>query len=202
MNIIIEGLDRLGKSTLAANLEHRLGCFTHIHFGKPPVLSCYLQEVGATSFNFSTSEALKAKALYQRESFKLMFKLLSGPGRFILDRAHLGEAVYAKRYRSYDGDYVFNYETIEHGNALANTLLVLLVNYDPKLEERLVDDGQSFDWSKRKEEQDDFISAFNRSRFVNKLLLPVGNGAGEFINAELLTDLVTIKYNDALFHTR
>lgn len=192
MNIIIEGLDRLGKSTLAANLEHKLGCFTHVHFGKPPALELYVKEVGA----------LKAKERYQRESFKLMFKLLAGPGRLLLDRGHLGEAVYAKRYRNYDGDYVFDYETIENGDALTNTLLVLLVNYDARLEERLVDDGESFDWTKRKEEQEDFIAAFNRSRIVNKVLIPVGNGSGQFINADLIANLVAIKYNDALLHTR
>lgn len=192
MNIVIEGLDRLGKTTLAANLENKLGCFTHIHFGKPPILEKYVETVGA----------LKAKEEYQRNSFALMFQFLSGPGRFMLDRGHLGEAVYAKRYRNYDGSYVFDYETVSNGDALTNTLLVLLVNNDPKLEELLVDDGESFDWTKRKEEQDDFIKAFERSRIVNKIIVYVSNGNGQFLDQDIIASMVATRYNDAVLHTR
>jgi hypothetical protein len=35
---IIEGLDRLGKSTLIKNIQHRFGFYQVIHFGKPEIL--------------------------------------------------------------------------------------------------------------------------------------------------------------------
>lgn len=192
MNIIIEGLDRLGKSTLADGIEQRLGCFTRIHFGKPPILGYYLNSVGA----------LKAKEAYQRASFEQMFQFLSGNGRFLLDRGHLGEAVYAKRYRNYDGNYVFDFETVANGEALTRTLLVLLVNYDKALEANLVDDGESFDWTKRAEEQKDFEQAFHRSKIVNKLIMSVGDGKGSFVDKDFIASCVVQRYNDALLHLR
>lgn len=182
-NIIIEGLDRLGKSTLIAEIEKQLGCFTKLHYGKPPVLQCYSLLVGPKH----------AKEAYQRDSFAQMFALLESGAKLILDRAHLGEAVYAKRYRGYDGDYVFDYEDYSRSKALSNTLLVLLVNNDQELERKLVDDGESFDWHRRAEEQQDFIAAFNRSRFVNKLKLDVGAN-GSFIERDALAAKVIDAY--------
>lgn len=184
-HIIIEGLDRLGKSTLAEGIEDKLGCFIKLHFGKPPVLDYYARSVGHA----------KAKEVYQRDSFEHMFALLDSDSRIILDRAHLGEAVYAKRYRGYDGSYVFDLESVKRTKGLSTTLLVLLVNHDQALERSLVDDGESFDWSKRSEEQDDFITAFNRSRFRNKMILPVGRN-GSFVPKDQLVAAVLQKYTN------
>lgn len=183
-NLILEGLDRLGKSTLASEIEARLGCFTKLHFGKPPTLKYYEMAVGPTS----------AMEAYQRDSFEQMFTLLDSDARLLLDRAHLGESVYAKRYRGYDGDYVFELESVKHVNALSNTLLVLLVNFDTELERTLVDDGDSFDWSRRAEEQDDFNLAFNKSRFRNKLRLQVGSN-GAFIDKHVLVNRIIEQYH-------
>lgn len=185
-HIIIEGLDRLGKSTLAAGIEDKLGCFTKLHFGKPPCLGHYKLAVGEPF----------AKEAYQRDSFEQMFALLDTDARVLLDRAHLGEAVYAKRYRGYDGSYVFDLENIRHARALTSTLLVLLVNHSKDLEQALVDDGASFDWSKRAEEQDDFIAAFNRSRFQHKVILAVDYKGG-FAPKEYLVEQVVSKYLNA-----
>lgn len=183
-HIIIEGLDRLGKSTLVDGIQHKLGFFTKLHFGKPQVLTHYELSVGKAA----------AKEAYQRESFKQMFDLLQATdARIILDRAHLGEAVYAKRYRGYDGDYVFDFESIKRIQALSSTLLVLLVNHDQALERTLIDDGDSFDWSKRAEEQEDFIAAFNRSRFRSKMILSVGRN-GQFIDKDTLVNSVVRQY--------
>lgn len=181
-NIIVEGLDRLGKSTLIDGLEHKLGHFTKLHYGKPPVLKHYELVSGVS-----------AKEAYQRVSFHQMFDVLESNARIMLDRAHLGEAVYAKRYRGYDGSYVFDYESIKRTTALSNTLLVLMVNHDQALERSLVDDGDSFDWTKRAEEQDDFIAAFNRSRFRSKMILSVGK-QGQFIDKDMLVDAVVQRY--------
>lgn len=180
-NIICEGIDRLGKSTLIENIQHRLGFFTVIHYQRPKSLGFYTNQVGTD---------LQAQR-YQEDSFIEMFKLLGSDARIILDRAHLGEAVYSERYRGYKGDYVFELESVKNAVALSNTLLVLLVNNDPTL--RLSDDGESFDWSKRDGEQADFIKAFMRSRIKHKLLINVGKD-GEFLDANMIADAVVLAY--------
>lgn len=192
-NIVIEGLDRLGKSTLVANLKDRLGHFTALHYGKPEVLSYYERRVGYDS----------AREAYQRESFSGMFKLLSSDARIIMDRGHLGEAVYAHRYRGYDGRYIFD---LEQGKAVENTLLVLLTNTDPDLEPKLVDDGLGFDWSKRAEEQADFLQAFRDSKLQHKVLVNVGYGSsnpymGTFIDQHLLAEQVAHAFTSSAWYT-
>lgn len=165
-HIIVEGLDRIGKSTLIEGLQQELGYFTVIHYSKPKVLKACMR-----------SSELNPRFVYQQASFNSMFKLLNGDAPIMLDRAHLGESVYAKRYRGYDGDYVFDMENVKNAEALEKTLLILLVNDDRCLESALVDDGDSFDWTKRDEEQKDFKAAFERSRFANKLMINVGFGS-------------------------
>jgi uncharacterized protein related to proFAR isomerase len=51
-----------------------------------------------------------------------------------------------------------------------NTLLVLLTTSDWSF---IQDDGESFDFSKKEEEQADFVKAFNKSSLPNKLLIDV-----------------------------
>lgn len=151
-NIIIEGVDRLGKDTLISNIMHELGFFQLVHYQKP----------------------MKLKALddsledFQRFSFEKMFSMLDH-GKMLLNRAHLGEVVYAPRYRGYTGDYVFDIEQ-NHPVARNNTLLVLLTasSWDP-----IKDDGDSFDFSKKGEEQEDFIRAFHLSNIRSKLIIDV-----------------------------
>lgn len=168
-----------------------------IHYGKPKELPYYQQMVGKNN----------AKQGYQRESFEQMFKLLNSDARIILDRAHLGEAIYAKRYRGYDGDYVFELESVQNAQALSNTLLVLLVNNDKELEKKLIDDGDSFDWEQRSTEQDDFARAFWRSKFQHKCIANVGgNGIlnskeGTFIDMDLLADEIVEAYKTSAIHT-
>lgn len=193
-NLIVEGLDRLGKSTLLHTIENKLGCFTKLHFGKPPSLEHYQTASPITVVTTSNTVCIQhigEKERYQRDSFKQMFSLLEVGSSIMLDRAHLGEAVYANRYRSYDGNYVFEYEAAS--TAISNTLLVLLVNHDHALEQKLVDDGESFDWTKRAEEQDDFITAFNRSRMHHKMILPVGKN-GAFVEKDALANAVIQRF--------
>lgn len=180
-NVIIEGLDRLGKSTLVEGLEQRLGCFTKIHYGKPPALKAY-----TSAF---PKAAPAPQELYQRTAFRDMFRILESKARILLDRAHLGEFVYAPMYRGYSGDYIFELEA-EHPNALKNTLLVLLVNDDPALETLLIDDGQSFDWAKRSSEQELFKKAFEASKFAHKMLVHVSHNGG-FADKDEIADAVT-----------
>lgn len=192
-NIIIEGVDRLGKGTLIEGLLQQLGYFEVIHYQKPKVLESLVHDIMTLSSQEEfTNQALKR---YQIASFTQMFRMLSSDGRFILDRAHLGETVYAPRYRGYDGSYVFELE--KHFKNIGSdftesTLLILLHTSDWSF---IKDDGLSFDFEKKDEEQNDFIRAFERSEITHKLLLDVHDGAGKFVGSKTLLDTVTSTFH-------
>jgi hypothetical protein len=158
-SIIIEGLDRTGKDTLIDNIMHELGVFQRLHYEKPMKLQLY------TSVGYENPEQL-----YQEDSFKTMFDILGSGARVILNRAHLGEYVYAPRYRGYSGDYVFYQEANAYKQGKLDNTALILLTADTSV---LVDDGKSFDYSKRAEEQEDFIKAFERSCIPIKLQVPV-----------------------------
>ncbi len=190
-NVVIEGVDRLGKSTLIEGLLNTLGHFEVIHYQKPLLLDCYVDY--AKRCNPTNGDPLKqfdwtgdALRHYQVQSFTNMFHLLGGPGNLILDRAHLGEAVYAHRYRGYSGDYVFELEK-NFPDALDQTLLVLLVTGKFDF---IQDDGQSFDFSKKEEEQADFMAAWKRSAFPHKMYIYVDDRKGGFRPKEEILESV------------
>jgi hypothetical protein len=172
--IILEGLDRLGKSTLINNIMNHFGFYHYIHYEKPKALDCYLD---------SCVNPLKA---YQVDSFLTGFDLIANATadtRIIFDRFHLGESVYSPLYRKYDGDYVFSMEhdCIEqlkvHPHKLDNVKLILLTSSNFDFVE---DDGLSFDVTAQQKEQNMFIAAFNTSKFKHKTLIDVHNGHGGF----------------------
>jgi len=133
-----------------------------------------------------------AQKQYQRQSFTDMMKLLSTDVRFILNRAHLGEYVYAQRYRGYSGEYVFDLEK-NCSEFLDTTLLVLLHTSSFDF---IKDDGLSFDFSKKDEEQMDFVRAFEKSSIKHKLMLDVHDGSGNFVPTDKLLGVVTQAYHE------
>ena len=163
---IIEGLDRLGKSTLISNLRHRLGYFEVIHYSKPVRLACYQDNVEGSP---------SAAQRYQTAGFNTMFSIIVDAQRanIILDRAHLGEAVNAPLYRGYSGDYVFKLEAEYGVERLTDTRLVLLTE-DFNAAQHFVDDGESLGSAdKRRDEQKMFLAAFERSLFPDKRIVCV-----------------------------
>lgn len=198
MNIIIEGVDRLGKGTLIQGLKNELGATVHIHYQKPELLKYYIEQakVELSGMEEAPSEGdIKKLALklYQHNSFSLMFHMLDNVAfGLILDRAHLGEMVYAPRYRGYSGDYVLNLETVA-GVSIMKDALVLLTSSDMSF---LQDDGLSFDFNAKEAEQLDFITAFDRSAYRNKLMIDVclkdvdGNSLKRYAPAELILEAV------------
>jgi len=190
-SIIIEGCDRLGKGTLIEGLLQRLGYFQVIHYEKPKLLDRYL--TGPILHQQERSrEALKQ---YQLESFTTMLRMLSSEAKLILDRAHLGEFVYAPRYRKYDGTYVFELE--RHFKSIGSkfderTLLILLHTSDWNF---ISDDGKSFDVTQREEEQNDFYRAFDRSLITHKVLLDVHDGSGAFVSPQKILEIAVEAFN-------
>lgn len=194
-HVIIEGIDRLGKDTLIKGIQDRLGFFQVIHYQKPQLLERYVTEV-AKHKNVSEADVKReALKLYQIESFRAMFKLMAGMlnPRIICNRAHLGETVYAKRYRGYDGSYVFDIEkqfSYTEG-PLSQVLLVVLHTTDFSF---ITDDGLSLDVTKREEEQEDFIEAYHKSVIPNKLLIDVHDGKGGFVSPQFVLEAVCSKF--------
>jgi hypothetical protein len=188
-NVLVDGVDRLGKDTLIEGLQQTLGFFQVIHYQKPKLLKCFEPlgyHAAVARASKSTGDALFR---YQRASFRQMFRMLIGPGNYIMNRTHLGEYVYAPRYRDYSGKYVFGLE--EEAAPLDESLLLLLYtdNFD-----FIVDDGLSLDFSKRAEEQEDFKEAFKLSSMKNKFMINVHDGAGKFRPAQEILDEVVQTY--------
>lgn len=186
ISYIIEGVDMLGKSSLIENLQHTLGFFNTIHYEKPKLLKIY-------GYSHTSTGDVDRKALetYQKKSFESMFNLLSSGEPFIMDRGHLGENIYAPRYRGYDGSYVFDLEekalkqwycrddlSADNCDEEYPAKLILLTTSDFSF---IQDDGLSFDFSQRFEEQEDFIKAFDKS-ILPKIKIDVCNGKGKFKN--------------------
>jgi hypothetical protein len=191
-SIIIEGIDRLGKDTLIKGLQHQLGAFQVIHYQKPELLDTYV-DAAKRNCNTASIDDIKVAALkaHQIESFRNMLYLLSSDAKLILNRAHLGEMVYAPRYRKYDGSYVFELERFFRNDlgsdVLNETLLVLLYASDTSF---IKDDGLSFDFNAKQEEQADFIRAFKRSGIRHKVMIDVSVNGGYVPANEIVTAVV------------
>lgn len=192
-HVIVEGIDRLGKDTLITNLKHHLGARPVLHYQKPELLDVYLSQARTALGETASEIELKrhAQLIYQQRSFYSMFGVLNNTVPVILNRAHLGECVYAHRYRGYDGSYVLGTEAmfIDELNYTfhVRTLLVLLYTDDFSF---VKDDGASFDFSAKQEEQVDFMAAFDRSRIQRKLLLKVNKGAEFRSQKELASEVL------------
>lgn len=172
-SIIVEGVDRLGKDTLIRGLLERLGFMQVVHYQKPLLLKKHLDDAHHSAVMVTKSEDdLKRDALkaYQAASFESMFNMLKSDAKLILNRAHLGEVVYSPRYRGYDGSYV--YEQEERLCPLDEVLLVLIHTSDFSF---IADDGASFDFEKKEEEQLDFVRAWERSKIKYKVMLDVSS---------------------------
>lgn len=158
---LIEGIDRMGKGTLIEGILQTMGYHLVVHYDKPKKLTAY-------------EDLPNALKWYQTETYHNMFKMIDADLKLILDRAHLGEMVYAPMYRKYSGDYVLE---MEKEVATHNARLVLLTTSDFSF---LKDDGLSLDFTKKEIEQAKFIDAFSRSTFEDKVLIDVSNGKGGY----------------------
>lgn len=170
---MIEGLDRLGKDTLINGILHRRGFHHVLHYSKPAQLECYMPAEDGDPIE-SKREALFR---YQEASFRTMFSLVRDAkfSHLIFNRAHLGECVYAPLYRGYDGSYVFEMERSFVRDA--NNLRLILLTEDFEIAQHFVDDGESFDITKRRQEQQLFLDAFDRSAISDKRVICVTDPA-------------------------
>lgn len=172
----IEGLDRLGKSTLIEGIKNQLGFFQVVHFSKPEVLDAYEKNID----HLIPGHQLLS---YQTDSFTNSMLIAKSGARVIFDRWHLGEVVYAPMYRGYHGDYVFDIERAALMDQCKSVRLILLTeNFDHSI--HFESDGESFDDSRRREEQEQFIQAFTRSIIPDKRIICVTGPDGNFRSKE------------------
>ena len=168
MIYILEGMDNCLKDTLIQLLRSSLPPQTQIlKFSNPPK-------------NIASSPEA-----WQKAHFTDMFDLLElniaySNRNLILNRAHLGEYVYAPIYRGYDGDWIFDLEK-SFLNASHEHLgkLKLFVLYDSDNNQlHLREDGRSLsknDGNKINLERERFIKAFEKSRMPNKRIFNISN---------------------------
>ena len=172
---LIEGLDRLGKDTLIDGILNQRGFHQVIHYSKPQLLNCYQPwPTGMTAAEVVSAQQRE----YQERSFRTMFSMLRDAkySQLICNRAHLGECVYAPLYRGYSGNYVFDLERSFDMGQNYNTRLILLVeNFN--VSKHFVDDGESFDITKRQQEQEMFVDAFHESIIPDKRIVCVTDSA-------------------------
>ena len=175
--ILVEGLDRLGKSTLVESIQQELGYFQVIHFGKPQKLK-YYEKITTSLEGIRPDESAEINPLFQYQfaSFKNMFELLRSDARIISDRAHLGECVYSPIYRNYSGDYVYDLER-KYGMGDNWDARLILLTEDFATAKHFVDDGLSFDVTKREQEQNLFLEAFEKSIIRDKRIVCVTDPA-------------------------
>lgn len=168
----VEGLDRLGKSSLIEGIMNALGYYEVIHFSKPKKLSAYANSSALPGVPNSSLQVYH----YQQESFRNSMIMARSGARIIFDRWHLGEAVYSPMYRAYDGSYVFDFEKNHNLDSADIRLILLTENFS--VSRHFVDDGESLGTEDdRKEEQDRFIAAFNRSIIRDKRIISVTDPA-------------------------
>lgn len=181
----IEGLDRLGKSTLIEGIRNLHGYYEVVHFSKPQKLAAYANTAPVTGVPPQSLQAYH----YQQESFRNSMLLAKSGARIIFDRWHLGEAVYSPMYRLYDGSYVFDFERYHHLDQLSSLRLILLTE-DFDIARHFVDDGEGLGTiDDREEEQQRFIAAFHRSIIRDKRIICVTDPAtGGFKRKEWILD--------------
>ena len=176
MKLLLEGIDRLGKSSMAKEVQDKLGYHTYFHCSKPEKLAKY-----------TGSRIESPERRYQKETFHNMFKILETDINVIFDRAHLGEVVYSPGIRGYDGDYVFNIEQKYNTDGVRLVLLYADVDFTVK------DDGESLQsWLLRPSEQEEFKRAFNRSNIKDKRMIKVNNGQEFRPIEDILKEVISV----------
>lgn len=157
---LFEGMDNCLKDTIIKKLRAKLPADTHV-------------------LKYSNPPEVPDPERYQRAHFADMFDLIgstlgSSDRTLILNRAHLGEYIYAPIYRHYNGDWIFNIEK-EFLSAFQShddlcLLILLFDSNNEKLKTR--EDGRSFskeDDSKLDDERRKFLEAFEKSHFTRKV---------------------------------
>lgn len=168
MLLIIEGMDRCGKSTLVEHLRKRYFTSPNIlvhHSSSPPkVDNPNAWELNHYSSLFQTSKLLVNEYFYD----------------VIFDRFHLGAAVYGAKYRNAYPSDVYELDN-QHLLNYQDAALILLTDKPDAIASR--DDGDSLEKSVDEYSQTAaaFIEAYKMSSCMNKLHINITDNGG-FVN--------------------
>jgi len=94
MRIILEGLDRCGKSTAAVQLANHFGPGVIVHHSSAP------PKLGSSELQLN----------WELRNYKKLWEKTDSTDVTIFDRFHLGMLVYGKKYRGYEVDRVDHLE--------------------------------------------------------------------------------------------
>lgn len=181
--VIIEGTDRVGKSSLIEGLCKHFeydNVFVR-HCGKPPK---HVSKDNVLDWQLDCfyKEARLAKNIFDMENDELQYY----ENKIIYNRYYLGEYVYGSMFRNIPKDTI-----LKKLNALEkvlidvdNTYLVTLVG-DPKFL-MTQEDGNSFSDSveKKSTEIGLFVEITEKSLIKNKLVIEVDNGNNQYFPKE------------------
>ena len=167
MIIVVCGPDGVGKST---QIRHLKTFFSHNR-------DKLLHEMHYTADVAKSMQPEQAKSTsreYYRGMFCILTEMMKHGFNIVCDRAHLGEAVYAQKYRNYSGDYVFDMEKeFSCVSTDPDTYLIVFVADPEDLACR--EDGNSLgqEVEDKIEEVSRFREAFRKSNFRNKILIDI-----------------------------
>lgn len=178
MITIIEGPDSVGKDTQISFIENYLeSTLKSVH------------KIHYSSLNFTDNmDVIKKMSEIQYEDMFKLISLVKDDVNIILNRSHIGEAVYSPIYRKYSGDYVFDIEK-KYKQHLNDVKLILFTDTAENICRRDIarGDGQSFttDVNKKQIELDLFDKAFDNSILNKKRIELLGRSAEEIFNNEV-----------------
>ena len=176
---IVEAVDGLGKTTLIQGIKNVKGYYPIMHYQKPELLEIYQEANSIISPLYE----------YQYATFVSMMQLIESKIPMIFDRSHIGEYIYAPMYRNYDGKYIFELEKQYNMANQYHTKLILLTTSNW---EYIIDDGKCHDFTKRVEEQQRFIEAFDKSILPNKIKIDIAKPNGDRKTVEELLEEIGI----------
>lgn len=158
MIFIVEGMDRCGKDTLIRHIRKNVLVSpktTMIHCSSTPNVS-YPQDWSR---------------IHYHELLKSCIHLHEDGWNIILNRSHLGEAVYGPMFRGTEADWVFNLDQ-DLVNSVGEFGVSLIVLIDSPENLILRDDGLSLYQSENniRSVRNAFSDVFDRSYITNKFL--------------------------------
>lgn len=171
--IIIEGPDRVGKST---QIKRLMKFFA----GSSPMQWLHYTSIRGLDENWQT-ELFKT-------TFNHMFKLITREPNVIwfLDRSHLGEKVYGPVYRpNSNTDYVWDLEKKYKIGEREDVFLLLF--YDSSFENLKRDDGDSYtvELDACRKEVERFKAAYYSTSIRKKIMIDIANKDTDQVTKEL-----------------
>lgn len=185
MTVIAEGVDALGKSTQIQKIKDE--------FEKRGISVHILHYSNIKSFGNDNKKIREASYKQFRDMLKLAnYAAGEDSMALILDRSHVGEAVYSPLYRNYNGDFVFEEEkTFLWQDNLKRIKLILFTDEVEAIIKRDKErnDGLSFslDPEMKKKELELFDKAFEKSILNKKRIELKGRNAEQIWNEEVKT---------------